>query len=611
MADERRRLPLYVTPRADLGGPEQHAPAARVQIICMPYQHVGLSSLAIALLATTLREHGIAVTETYLHFGLARVLGPDRYMKVAAGSTRAGLVGELFFAEELHGTTGDERTEERLLPLFGPPAERAEKRAEFLRHCMARVYEAGADLIGFSTSCNQLLPALWLARHIKAAKPDVRIVFGGSSCSAPMGDQIIKGYEMVDHVVSGYGEEALIDLCLGGDTRSQRLITSERPVDMDTLPVPSYEAYFREIDASSLGVPNVMLTFESSRGCWWGEKMHCTFCGLNRLEMAYNSKSSARVVSEVRTLWERHHTALFATDSILSRSHLKEVIPALANYASRPTIFYEVKANMTRDEVVALRRANVVWIQPGIESLSTPLLKLIKKGVKAIQNLALLKWSRELGIMVSWNFLWGIPGEQPEDYEGQIRLMDLCAHLQPPQDAAAVRLDRYAPYFKDAASYGWSRLEPYEEYRLLHPHLGDAALFDIAYHFDGIGGPLGTDVYLSRVEAALSRWKAAHAKGEGQFWDSEIGLVRIKDDEGAVLRVTPQLSAIIEASNEIVPLSKLAAAAHGDTALIDHLVGLGVLYVEGNHALNLAACVGAPAPSRDRSGAHGFLGAAS
>src|SRR5882762_8393367 len=97
-----------------------------------------------------------------------------------------------------------------------------------------------------------------------------------------------------------------------------------------------------------------------------------------------------------------------ATDTILSRTHLKEAIPALAGFEQRPRLFYEVKANMTQAEVIALRHANAVTLQPGIESLSTRLLQLMHKGTSAIQNLALLKWCREQGISLAWNQLCGI-----------------------------------------------------------------------------------------------------------------------------------------------------------------------------------------------------------
>src|SRR5262245_64146208 len=111
--------------------------------------------------------------------------------------------------------------------------------------------------------------------------------------------------------------------------------------------------------------------------------------------MAVNQQSSTRVDTEVRKLWDRFHKNLFPTDTILSRTHLREVMPVLAGYDDKPIIFYEVKANMTRAEVESLRRAQVLWIQPGIESLSTRLLHRLDKGVRSIQNLALLKWCRE------------------------------------------------------------------------------------------------------------------------------------------------------------------------------------------------------------------------
>lgn len=33
-----------------------------------------------------------------------------------------------------------------------------------------------------------------------------------------------------------------------------------------------------------------LLVLEGARGCWWGEKHHCTFCGLNGSLMKFRSK---------------------------------------------------------------------------------------------------------------------------------------------------------------------------------------------------------------------------------------------------------------------------------------------------------------------------------
>jgi len=37
------------------------------------------------------------------------------------------------------------------------------------------------------------------------------------------------------------------------------------------------------------GAVEPLLLFETSRGCWWGERSHCTFCGLNGLDLAYRA----------------------------------------------------------------------------------------------------------------------------------------------------------------------------------------------------------------------------------------------------------------------------------------------------------------------------------
>ena len=58
-----------------------------------------------------------------------------------------------------------------------------------------------------------------------------------------------------------------------------------------------------------------------------------------------------------------------------------------------------------------LKRAGISFIQPGIEALSSSLLKLMRKGVSAHQNLALLRYARCAGVHLVWNLLCGFPGD--------------------------------------------------------------------------------------------------------------------------------------------------------------------------------------------------------
>jgi hypothetical protein len=56
----------------------------------------------------------------------------------------------------------------------------------------------------------------------------------------------------------------------------------------------------------------------------------------------------------------------------------------------------------------------VHFLPPGIESLGTPILALMRKGITGLQNARLLKWCAESGIHVFWSVIYGFPGEPAE-----------------------------------------------------------------------------------------------------------------------------------------------------------------------------------------------------
>ncbi|MBN2191672.1 MAG: RiPP maturation radical SAM C-methyltransferase [Polyangiaceae bacterium] len=578
-----RTLPLHPALSVAAAGNRGAASPRRVLLICPPFQHLMLSSLSTALLATVLREHGLDCEEAYVHFDLARVLGRERYHKVTDGLD--GLVGELLFAEGLHGRIAHPEAEQRLAALIGSADERARLRAMLAERCLERVRAVAPDLIGLTTSLNQLLAALFLARVIKESTPGVRIVLGGSACSTPMGGPLIAAYPEVDFIVSGWGEPALLALAQGEEPASP-VIESHAPIDLETVPVPDYRAFLR--DAGEFANAREMaVAFESSRGCWWGAKHHCTFCGLNGVELAFTSKSSRRVVREVRELWGAYGKNLYATDTVLSIDHLRHAIPELGTFPEGPHLFYEVKANLTESDVIALRRARITHIQPGIESLSTALLGHLRKGIDAIRNVALLKWCREQGILAAWHQLVGIPGETPEDYAIQIALMKRIPHLTPPHSVNPIRIDRFSPYFEGYRGFGWERLEPLPEYRSLHPTLGTDDLAAVAYHFRGIGRTEIAECFRAAFEGAVVEWKRRHQRGDGLFLHPQHGLIR--NDDGKTYKFQPHsgLEKVIEITHSVTTRARVVAQSGCAPKAIDQMAAAGILHVEGSKVINL------------------------
>jgi ribosomal peptide maturation radical SAM protein 1 len=380
-------------------------------------------------------------------------------------------------------------------------------------------------LVGFTSMFQQHVASLALARLIKRDLPESFIVFGGANCEGVMGAETVRQFPFVDAAVSGEADLVFPELArrvLDGQpvghlpgVRTREGIEAEFAAgrfsagpmvrELDALPYPDYGDYFEQFGASRLGPHwQPSIHFETSRGCWWGERMHCTFCGLNGQTMAFRSKSAPRALDELTWLNERHPGCnIDLTDNILDLRYFDEFVPKLAARPLRTELFYEVKANLKKKQLRLLRDAGIRAIQPGIESFSDEVLKLMRKGVSALQNLQLLKWCKELGIDPGWNLLWGFPGEPADEYRRMARLVPLISHLPPPDDYGMIRLDRFSPNFDEAKQRGLDGVAPLPPYRYVYP-MADRAVANLAYFFtfryreprdvSGYTAPLGREL---------------------------------------------------------------------------------------------------------------------
>jgi hypothetical protein len=89
--------------------------------------------------------------------------------------------------------------------------------------------------------------------------------------------------------------------------------------------------------------------------------------------------------------------------------------------------------------------AGFFQLQPGVESFSTPVLRAMDKGVRGIDNIALLKYGYLSRIVVQYNFLYGFPGDRLEDYDRMVQLIPRLYHLTPPVSRTEVVVTRFAP----------------------------------------------------------------------------------------------------------------------------------------------------------------------
>lgn len=410
--------------------------------------------------------------------------------------------------------------------------------------CVDAVSAAAPDVVGFSATFESQLPAaLAIARGVKARHPEIKVMLGGAACFECQGLGLAASFpELVDAVCHAEGEDIVVPLvrALRGEqpldavpgiawSANGEVRHTEPPAlryDLDALPMPAYDrwldAYARSPWAA-LYPPK--LFFESSRGCWWGQKHLCSFCGLNAMGLPFRAKTPDRVVAEIEQLWRSHPELeyLQATDNILDMDYLKSVLPRLAPLArdaARPLqMFFEIKSNLRKDQVRALADGGIVDVQPGIESLSDDVLGLMRKGATGLGQVQLIKWAAEQGIGLVYNLLINSPGEQAAWYDAMSEMLPALEQLPPPTGVAPIRLERFSPYHQRPEEHGIVDVRPAAYYRELYrdPRVD---LDRIAYTFD-FDHPQREDLALRaahrRFIAAVVRWQERHAPGRAYY----------------------------------------------------------------------------------------------
>jgi ribosomal peptide maturation radical SAM protein 1 len=508
----------------------------------------------------------------------------------------------------------------------------------FLDQCRERLLAWSPKIVGFTSMFEQHVASLALARRIRSSSRATFIVLGGSNCEGPMGAQTARSFPFLNAVFSGEADDVfpeVVQAVLDGRNIPERrgvfinhgisaaaaheptteqngstgeAVVAEAIKDMDSLPFPDYDDYFEQLKTSEInfaGIASPNITFETARGCWWGERHHCTFCGLNGTTLKFRSKTPDRALEELQYLTNRYGGySVAVTDNILDYKYLKTFVPQLKALNLGVNLFYEVKANLKKDDVLLLRDAGITRIQPGIESFSTPILKLMRKGTTAIQNIQLLKWCAELGVTPVWGILWGFPGEDPEEYTRTAALLPSLTHFEPPIGITAIRLDRFSPNYVNATSFGFRNVAPFPSYKYVYP-LPEDAVANLAYFFT-YDYQDGRDVpgYVAGVVAGVNLWRRESATSALLYLDAR-DCVFVFDLRSGAPRAAHVLSdlrrTIFLACDEATSFSTICKAVemvHGRNAIVeirpilDEFVAARLMVRENDRYLCLAVKLG-------------------
>ncbi|MEI9992959.1 MAG: RiPP maturation radical SAM C-methyltransferase [Rhizomicrobium sp.] len=535
----------------DRSGPENDA-QLDVCLVVPPFDAINFPALGTSVLASACRARGLSVEIVYGSILLASQIGYDAY-KAVCDSPMSALLGEHLFRP--HAYPQDSKSAaapparfprefqqryDGLAPEIGPYQDAMTR----------RIVARNPRILGISSTFQQNLAAAGLAWRVKAAAPHIIVVMGGANVAGPMGAGLAGAFPWIDHFFVGEADSEFPEFCerlvRDGVRPPKQLIACEPISDFRRVFAPDFSDYFlalRQEQRDGRLPPELpeFLTMETSRGCWWGEKHHCTFCGLNGEGMEFRQKPADRVLSEIEALtsaWDAKR--FFLADNIMPLNYFKTLLPKLADWPARPRLFYEVKANLRDDQIESMARAGIDAIQPGIESLSSHVLKLMRKGVSGLQNLSLLRSCKSMGVRVAWNYLYGLPGETLEDYEAVLRLLPKIPHLQPPSGLNRIIIDRFSPYHNTPEQFGIENVVPVPGYTGLYPD--DAPLSDIAYHFSGsYSTPLLEDKgTIDKLRLAIGVWKHQWHRPD------HLPVLRVVDGGGGQLAIADTRSVAVQ-----------------------------------------------------------------
>ena len=613
-----------------------------VLLVSMPFGPLMSPSLALSLLQPQVVARGLTCRSEYFTLGFAERIGEPQYCKITnelRAFTRS-FVGEWIFSHALYDwdATHDERYISEVL--MRPPSwlgrnntrpptpgevrrlfEARDAASAYVDWCADRVVEMHPRIVGFTSVFQQHLASLALARRLKARLPDVFIVMGGANCEATMGVETVRQFPFVDAVVSGEADQVFAELAarvvrdeptggipgvipqasVAGPAGLGPAPTAPAVTDLDGLPYPDYADFFAQFERSRFGKkwqPSVFV--ETSRGCWWGERMHCTFCGLNGATMAFRSKSAPRALGELKHLATSYPGCdIQVVDNILDLKYFKTLLPELAKEKLNVSLFYETKSNLKKEQVRLLRDSGVLTIQPGIESFSSKVLKQMKKGVSGLQNIQLLKWCKEIGVHPIWYLLMGFPGESPDDYYEMAALSARVCHLPKPSGVNVVRLDRFSPNFNEAGQLGFTKLRPLPFYEFLYD-LPEPVRHNLAYYFAyDYKVPQDVARYADPLVKSIHAWTTTWRHSE---------LVSVDLDDRLFLfdtrpRAKAPVSVLAGEDRELYltcdAITDSSALDAPSAARLQAIAAGGLMLNEGAKYLSLAVPIGDYQPSRE------------
>lgn len=300
-------------------------------------------------------------------------------------------------------------------------------------------------VVGLSISFpDMVLPAFKCAEIIKAINPGVHITMGGSFVSCHMREINEPDiFKVVDSIILDDGEiplEILINeqsearpdlkkvpgIIYFSDEKSEIMFQPPAPpLKMEHTPPPDYTLF--PLERYLVDKESMTLLFRLSRGCYWAK---CAFCKtLLSLIHHHDQPSADHLVRQLETIVEQTGVRRFHfTDEASSPEVLEEISQEIIKKSMKicwgTNFRFDKRLTLTR--LMLYKKAGCYAASLGLESYSSRVLKLMRKGIneELVQKILVdFSWA---GIAASIYMIVGFPTETVEEaLESFAKIKDL------------------------------------------------------------------------------------------------------------------------------------------------------------------------------------------
>jgi anaerobic magnesium-protoporphyrin IX monomethyl ester cyclase len=414
----------------------------------------------------------------------------------------------------------------------------------------------GALCLGISMVTGPMITeAVSVARAVRARHPSLPIVAGGWHASI-LPEQTLRS-PMVDVVVKGQGEITFAEIV-------GRYASGER--DLDGIAGSLYKKDGRAVWNPDRGYTDInalpprpfhLIDFEhyarkckglrwllycTSHGCPWD----CSYCSnASVYGRSWKPLLPATAVAEMAELERRYRLDtidIIDDNYLVRRDRALEIAEGLRAAGTRFGYFIQTRTDqidrLSDAELGVLARSGLTRIFFGAESGSARVLRSVNKRLDLATAYRTAERCHRVGIQASFNLIFGLPAEEPEDVRETLAMVEEIVKHNPD---AAFFTNIFSPYpgspiFPEAVRLGVSEPATLEEWAAFYPkiqvlpwlrgkrhariqrirdyiRIGYSARHMVVHH------PRGVRAAARRVLQALARWRLRTMRVE---WPLEV-----------------------------------------------------------------------------------------